>query len=611
LDVTTASGGGAIRIEAGSNSPYTDNASNVWSGDNSFIGGNIVDRGPIAIANTTDDKIYQTERWGLTGYAIAVTNGNYVVNLHFAETYVGIIASGQRVFSVTAEGTSPAGWSNIDVFAQAGGRNIALIKTTTITVSDGVLNLGFTASMNNAMINGIEVLPSAAAIAVRIEAGGTSSYTDNAGNEWSGDNGFVGGSTVDRGATAIANTTDDRIYQTERWGLSGYAITVPSGTYIVNLHFAETYTGITAAGQRVFSVTAEGGSPAGWSNIDVFAQAGGRNIALVKAATVVVSDGVLNLNFTASANNAMINGIEVISSNGDTAAPSVPTGLASSNVTSTSFDFSWETSTDDRGVAGYEVFRDGVSFTTTTNTTVSVTGLSPSTTYTMTVRARDAAGNWSAQSQPLNVTTSSASAAKLTIPASSVAVSGTPESTANLVDNNLSTSWQDNGNPWIRLDLGGAKNVKFVKIGWVNGTTIRYTFDIQVGISSSGPWTTVLSNAQSSGATTALETYDFADTNASYVRFAGKGNNGSVGSDFSRLTEIEVWGNNVALQTIARPLSIAREREDIVLTYSGTLESSDRVEGPYFVIPAISSPLRVKPDGKMKFYRSQSEPLIK
>jgi len=93
----------------------------------------------------------------------------------------------------------------------------------------------------------------------------------------------------------------------------------------------------------------------------------------------------------------------------DSTAPSVPTELASSNITSLSFTLSWTASTDNVGVEGYEVFGDGTSLGTSATNSMSVTGLSASTTYTMTVRARDAAFNWSAQSTGLNVTTSSSS----------------------------------------------------------------------------------------------------------------------------------------------------------------------------------------------------------
>ncbi|MDO8542157.1 MAG: DUF1349 domain-containing protein [Opitutaceae bacterium] len=90
---------------------------------------------------------------------------------------------------------------------------------------------------------------------------------------------------------------------------------------------------------------------------------------------------------------------------GDTTAPSVPTGLAASSITETSFTLSWTASTDDVGVTGYEVFKDGVSVGTPSGTTFNVTGLTGGITYAMTVRARDAVPNWSAQSTALNVTT--------------------------------------------------------------------------------------------------------------------------------------------------------------------------------------------------------------
>jgi len=152
---------------------------------------------------------------------------------------------------------------------------------------------------------------------IRVESGGTANFTDTSGNVWAADNSFTGGSTVDRGAIAIANTNDDRIYQTERYGNPfSYAFNVANGTYTVNLHFAETF--FTSSGQRVFSVTAEGATIV--SNLDIFASAGA-NAALIRTANVTVNDGQLNLNFTASVNNALVNGIEIIPSTSPTATP--------------------------------------------------------------------------------------------------------------------------------------------------------------------------------------------------------------------------------------------------------------------------------------------------
>ena len=54
--------------------------------------------------------------------------------------------------------------------------------------------------------------------------------------------------------------------------MSGFSQTVVNGKYIVKLHFAETFEGVTDAGQRVFTVDVEGHKI---KNLDVYAKAGG------------------------------------------------------------------------------------------------------------------------------------------------------------------------------------------------------------------------------------------------------------------------------------------------------------------------------------------------
>ncbi len=89
----------------------------------------------------------------------------------------------------------------------------------------------------------------------------------------------------------------------------------------------------------------------------------------------------------------------------DTTAPSNPTGLSSSNVTDTSVDLSWNASTDNVAVTGYDVYQGGSLIGSSANTSYSVTGLTASTAYSFTVRAKDAAGNVSGDSNTVNVTT--------------------------------------------------------------------------------------------------------------------------------------------------------------------------------------------------------------
>lgn len=94
----------------------------------------------------------------------------------------------------------------------------------------------------------------------------------------------------------------------------------------------------------------------------------------------------------------------------DTTPPGVPTALTSSGITSSSFTVSWTAPTDNVGVTGYEVRVGGVSYATPTTTSQTVVGRAASTAYTVDVRARDAAGNFSAYTSPITVTTGAASA---------------------------------------------------------------------------------------------------------------------------------------------------------------------------------------------------------
>ena len=91
--------------------------------------------------------------------------------------------------------------------------------------------------------------------------------------------------------------------------------------------------------------------------------------------------------------------------NTDTDAPTVPTNLASSNITTNSVSLSWTASTDNVGVTGYDVYKDGTFLASTSATSYNVSGLSVATNYTFYVKAKDAAGNISVASSSINVTT--------------------------------------------------------------------------------------------------------------------------------------------------------------------------------------------------------------
>lgn len=93
----------------------------------------------------------------------------------------------------------------------------------------------------------------------------------------------------------------------------------------------------------------------------------------------------------------------------DTQAPTAPANLTASNITTTSVQLSWTASTDNVGVTGYDIFRGTTNVGSTASTSFNVTGLTANTAYSFTVKAKDAAGNISAASNTVNVTTGTSS----------------------------------------------------------------------------------------------------------------------------------------------------------------------------------------------------------
>ncbi|MFG3497030.1 fibronectin type III domain-containing protein [Streptomyces sp. NPDC047928] len=111
----------------------------------------------------------------------------------------------------------------------------------------------------------------------------------------------------------------------------------------------------------------------------------------------------------------------------DTRPPSSPTGVTAQAGSATSVHVMWERSADDTGVTAYDVFqrdRKVVSLPAG-RTMVDVDRLAPSTTYTFTVRARDAAGNLSEPSTSVTVTTPALTPDDRTAPTRPVGLQGT------------------------------------------------------------------------------------------------------------------------------------------------------------------------------------------
>ena len=124
----------------------------------------------------------------------------------------------------------------------------------------------------------------------------------------------------------------------------------------------------------------------------------------------------------------------------DTTPPSKPTGLTATPTSTSQINLNWNASTDDVGVTGYKVFRNGTQIATPTSSAYNDTGLTASTAYAYEVSATDAAGNNSPKSDVVSATTltpapdTTPPTVSLTAPANGATVSGTITVTANAAD---------------------------------------------------------------------------------------------------------------------------------------------------------------------------------
>jgi hypothetical protein len=136
----------------------------------------------------------------------------------------------------------------------------------------------------------------------------------------------------------------------------------------------------------------------------------------------------------------------------DTVAPTTPTAVTASDVSSATANLSWTASTDNVGVTGYDIHSGGTIVATSTTTDATVTGLNAATAYSFTVTAHDAAGNSSTASTPVGATTLDFPDATTTgVPAgTTLHVAGTTGYTSG-----TGWNWVDSAG-WIRVTGDGA-----------------------------------------------------------------------------------------------------------------------------------------------------------
>ena len=260
----------------------------------------------IEIVPVTPDTTAPGEVTGVTAAGAATG-----INLGWTASTASDLAGYNVYRSATATGTFTkvntallTGTTYADTAAPAGAASFYQVTAVDRSGNESVRSATVTATR-----------PAATRPTIRINAGGPAVTTG--GVAWSADQFFTGGKTyTNPQVTAIGGTTDDVLYRTERSNASfSYAIPVANGTYDVRLSFAEIYHGATGGGaggtgRRVFSANIEGGAVE-LSNFDINAVVAPMT-AVSRTYRMTITDGVANIAFAATVDQAKVSGIELI-----------------------------------------------------------------------------------------------------------------------------------------------------------------------------------------------------------------------------------------------------------------------------------------------------------
>jgi chitodextrinase len=269
------------------------------------------------------------------------------------------------------------------------------ISLAATPVSSSQINLSWTASTDNVGVSGYKVYRNGSLVATVTAA----SYADTgltASTAYSYKvSAFDGAGNVSAQSAVVSATTkassSDTLAPTVPTGLKA---TVTSSTQI-NLTWTASTDNVGVSGYSVYR---------GTSLIANVTTAGYTDTGLAPATAysykVLAFDSAKNL----SAQSAAVSATTKAPSS-DTLAPTVPTGLKATPISSTQINLTWTASTDNVAVSGYKVYRGTSLIAATAVPSFSDVGLTASTAYSYKVLAYDAAGNASAQSVAVSATT--------------------------------------------------------------------------------------------------------------------------------------------------------------------------------------------------------------
>ena len=270
----------------------------------------------------------------------------------------------------------------------------------------------------------------------------------------------------------------------------------------------------------------------------------------------------------------------------DTQAPTAPSNLTASNVAQTTLSLSWTASTDNVGVTGYDVYQGSTKITSTTSTSANITGLTAATAYTFSVKALDAAGNVSASSNVLSVTTATPDTQAPTAPGNLTA--------SNVAQTTLSLSWTastDNVGVTSYDVYQGSAKIASTSSTTANITGLTaataYTFSVKAKDAAGNESaasnvlnvTTAINQISYCASKGNRATYEWID----YVSFGGMTNttaaNGGYGDFTSKIATVAKGSTNQLLISAGFSSSAYNEYWAVWIDFNhnGTFESGEKV----------------------------------
>jgi len=293
-------------INLGSNRSVQTSDGTVFEADTTGVG-NRYTNSRDDVAGTQADLLFQSHAWSTEGlsYDFDIADGQYTVELYFAEVYEPTSRTDGRVFDVSLEGEVIR--DSLDVYAEVGD-DAAFVVTKTVTVSDGSLTLDLENETQNSMLSGIKVT-STPAPTIALNIGSNSDFVSESGIVYAADTTGIGNRYQDT-SVEIANTQDDGLFQSHAWSGNGleYDFALENGVYAVELLFAEIFNPTSETGKRVFDIEIEGELSA--DNLDIFDSAD-EDAEFAFSQTVEVSDGNLDINLFNEIENPMLSGLAI------------------------------------------------------------------------------------------------------------------------------------------------------------------------------------------------------------------------------------------------------------------------------------------------------------